>query len=184
MELMHVQMLQHGGIPKGRESRSEAATDALKFFSNLLEMSDLQTPSCPVDDVVVSSCRCFDSAGKFEPHVTAKVTKIMVKVLWKETKLETLVGAHLQGNYVEEEVKQLIQVSLLCIQDSPMKRPKMSEVVQMLEGDVLAERWEQLEHEILAYCDNKKSSKKGQNWDWTIADSSCTALPEELSGPR
>ncbi|KAK2990834.1 hypothetical protein RJ640_025891, partial [Escallonia rubra] len=68
-----------------------------------------------------------------------------VKVLWKETKLETLVGAHLQGNYVEEEVKQLIQVSLLCIQDSPMKRPKMSEVVRMLEGDGLAERFNMLE---------------------------------------
>ncbi|KAL0375974.1 UNVERIFIED_CONTAM: BRASSINOSTEROID INSENSITIVE 1-associated receptor kinase [Sesamum calycinum] len=64
-----------------------------------------------------------------------------VKGLLKEKKLETLVDADLQGNYIDEEVEQLIQVALLCTQSSPMERPKMSEVVRMLEGDGLAERW-------------------------------------------
>ena len=59
-----------------------------------------------------------------------------------------LVDPDLQHNYVEAEVEQLIQVALLCTQDSPMDRPKMSQVVRMLEGDGLAERrdeWQKVE---------------------------------------
>jgi len=54
-----------------------------------------------------------------------------------------LVDPDLQNNYVDSEVEQLIQVALLCTQSSPMEWPKMSEVVRMLEGDGLAERWEE-----------------------------------------
>ncbi|KAF7820576.1 somatic embryogenesis receptor kinase 2 [Senna tora] len=67
----------------------------------------------------------------------------MVKGLLKEKKLEMLVDPDLHNNYVEAEVEQLIQVALLCTQGSPMDRPKMSEVVRMLEGDGLAERWDE-----------------------------------------
>ncbi|KAI8532255.1 hypothetical protein RHMOL_Rhmol11G0199000 [Rhododendron molle] len=66
-----------------------------------------------------------------------------VKGLLKEKKLETLVDADLQANYIEEEVENLIQVALLCTQGTAMERPKMSEVVRMLEGDGLSERWEE-----------------------------------------
>ncbi|KAK9096834.1 hypothetical protein Sjap_022331 [Stephania japonica] len=66
-----------------------------------------------------------------------------VKGLLSERKLEMLVAPELQGNYVEAELEQLIQVALLCTLSTPMDRPKMSEVVRMLEGDGLAERWEE-----------------------------------------
>ena len=68
---------------------------------------------------------------------------LQVKALLKEKKLEQLVDPDLQGRYADQEVESLIQVALLCTQGSPMERPKMSEVVRMLEGDGLAERWEQ-----------------------------------------
>ncbi|XP_075511138.1 BRASSINOSTEROID INSENSITIVE 1-associated receptor kinase 1-like isoform X2 [Primulina tabacum] len=70
-----------------------------------------------------------------------------VRGLLKEKRLETLVDADLQGDYVEEEVEQLIQLALLCTQSSPLERPKMSEVVRMLEGDGVAERWEDWQKE-------------------------------------
>lgn len=35
----------------------------------------------------------------------------------------------------------MLQVALLCTQCLPPHRPKMSEVVRMLEGDGLAEKW-------------------------------------------
>ncbi|AES63407.1 BRASSINOSTEROID INSENSITIVE 1-associated receptor kinase 1 isoform X2 [Medicago truncatula] len=70
-----------------------------------------------------------------------------VKGLLKEKKFETLVDAELKGNYDDDEVEQLIQVALLCTQGSPMERPKMSEVVRMLEGDGLAEKWMQWQKE-------------------------------------
>lgn len=77
-------------------------------------------------------------------------------------------------------MEQLIQVALLCTQGSPMERPKMSEVVRMLEGDGLAERWEEWqkvevrpEVELLTHT----------NSEW-IMDSTYNLRAEVLSGPR
>ncbi|XP_052193478.1 BRASSINOSTEROID INSENSITIVE 1-associated receptor kinase 1-like isoform X10 [Diospyros lotus] len=111
-----------------------------------------------------------------------------VKGLLKEKKLETLVDADLKGKYVNEEVEQLIQVALLCTQSTPMERPKMSEVVRMLEGDGLAERWEEWQKEEMFRQEFIHTHH--QNNDWIIAetnrlpDSTPNLRPEELSGPR
>ncbi|CAL5377894.1 unnamed protein product [Camellia sinensis] len=63
-----------------------------------------------------------------------------VKGLLKDRKVETLVDADMQGNCVEDEVEQLIQMALFFTLSSPMERPKISEVVRMLEGYGLVER--------------------------------------------
>ncbi|CAN0928289.1 Somatic embryogenesis receptor kinase 1 [Linum grandiflorum] len=70
-----------------------------------------------------------------------------VTELLKDKKLEMVVDPDLQNKFVEAEVEQLIQVALLCTQVSPVGRPRMSEVVRMLEGDgdVLTERWDEWE---------------------------------------
>lgn len=105
-----------------------------------------------------------------------------VKGLLKDRKLETLVDADLQGNYIDEEVEQLIQVALLCTQGSPMERPKMSEVVRMLEGDGLAEKWEQWQKDETFRQDfNNNIHPPNANW---IVDSTSHIQPDELSGPR
>ncbi|KAI9197584.1 hypothetical protein LWI28_001149 [Acer negundo] len=62
-------------------------------------------------------------------------------------KLEPLVDCDLQGNYIGEEVEELIEVALLCTQNTAMERPKMSKVVRMIEGDGLSERWEEWQKE-------------------------------------
>ncbi|GFP98672.1 brassinosteroid insensitive 1-associated receptor kinase 1 [Phtheirospermum japonicum] len=105
-----------------------------------------------------------------------------VKGLLKEKKLETLVDADLQGNYIDEEVEQLIQVALLCTQSTPTERPKMSEVVRMLEGDGLAERWDEWQREEMFR--QELSHTPQPNTDWIIADSMYNIRPDELSGPR
>ncbi|KAK1358121.1 hypothetical protein POM88_051377 [Heracleum sosnowskyi] len=51
-----------------------------------------------------------------------------VKGLLMKKKLQSLVDANMQDNYVVEQMEELIQVALLCTQDSPTERPKMSEV--------------------------------------------------------
>ncbi|CAL9160983.1 unnamed protein product [Musa hybrid cultivar] len=105
-----------------------------------------------------------------------------VKGLLKEKKLEMLIDPDLQNNYVGSEVESLIQVALLCTQGSPMERPKMSEVVRMLEGDGLAERWDEwqrvevVQHEAEFVPRNRAS-------DW-ILDSTDNLRAVELSGPR
>jgi len=92
-----------------------------------------------------------------------------------------LVDPDLQNIYVEAEVESLIQVALLCTQGSPGERPKMSEVVRMLEGDGLAERWEEWQKvEVVRH--DLDMAQQG-NPDWMI-DSTHNLRAVELSGPR
>ncbi|CAL5379613.1 unnamed protein product [Camellia sinensis] len=111
-----------------------------------------------------------------------------VKGLLKDRKVETLVNADMQGNYVEDEVKQLIQVALLCTLSSLMERPKISVVVRMLEGDGLAERWEEWQKEEMFW--QEFVNILHQNNDWIIAqvnnlpDSTPNLPLEELSRHR
>ncbi|KZV24601.1 bri1-associated receptor kinase [Dorcoceras hygrometricum] len=113
-------------------------TDAFSYGVMLLELITGQRPFdlawlANVDDVMLLN---------WVSHILD-----WVRGLLKEKKWETLVDADLQGNYVDEEVEQLIQLALLCTKSSPWERPKMSEVVRMLEGDGLAERWEEWQKE-------------------------------------
>ncbi|KAG2703787.1 hypothetical protein I3760_06G153200 [Carya illinoinensis] len=104
-----------------------------------------------------------------------------VKGLLKDKRLETLVDPNLQGNYIEDEVEQLIQVALLCTQDAPMQRPKMSDVIRMLEGDGLVERWEEWQKEDMFHQDFNNMALPNASG---IIDSASHIPPDELSGPR
>lgn len=52
----------------------------------------------------------------------------------EEKVLDKIVDPDLKDIYVEAEVEQLIQVSILCTNASPLERPKMKEVVRLLGG--------------------------------------------------
>ncbi|GLU06853.1 hypothetical protein SLE2022_238430 [Rubroshorea leprosula] len=104
-----------------------------------------------------------------------------VKGLLNEKKLEMLVDPDLQNKYVESEVEQVIQVAMLCTQDSPKDRPKMSEVVRMLEGHGLAERWDEWQKVEILQQEVKLASHPNTNW---IVDSTENLHAIELSGPR
>ncbi|ONK75478.1 uncharacterized protein A4U43_C03F17280 [Asparagus officinalis] len=104
-----------------------------------------------------------------------------VKGLLKEKKLDMLVDPDLQENYAESEVESLIQVALLCTQGSPGERPKMSEVVRMLEGDGLAERWEEWQKVEVFRQDLDMAQHHNPEW---ILDSTDNLPAVELSGPR
>ncbi|CAH9101573.1 unnamed protein product [Cuscuta europaea] len=106
-----------------------------------------------------------------------------VKGLLKEKKLEMLVDPDLANNYVEGEVEQLIQVALLCTQSSPMERPKMSDVVRMLEGDGLAERWDEWQKVEVLRQEVELTAPPHSTSDW-IVDSTENLHAVELSGPR
>ncbi|KAK1316878.1 putative LRR receptor-like serine/threonine-protein kinase [Acorus calamus] len=60
-----------------------------------------------------------------------------VRKVWQERKLDLLVDKDLRpgsNSYDRIEVGEMVQVALLCTQYLPSHRPKMSEVVRMLEG--------------------------------------------------
>ncbi|CAN6542193.1 unnamed protein product [Malus baccata var. baccata] len=66
-----------------------------------------------------------------------------VKKLEREKRLDAIVDRNLNDSFNVQEVEMMIKVALLCTQGSPEDRPLMSEVVRMLQGDGLAERWEE-----------------------------------------
>lgn len=92
-----------------------------------------------------------------------------------------LVDANMQSNYVAEQVEELIQIALLCTQDSPNQRPKMSEVVKMLEGNGLAERWEKWQEEMFR---QEYNNTHNPLTPWTTPDSTSNLQADELSEPR
>ncbi|KAK1557408.1 hypothetical protein Q3G72_024173 [Acer saccharum] len=105
--------------------------------------------------------------------------EVQVKGLLKEKKLEQLADCDLQGNYIGEEVEELIEVALLCTQNTAMERPKMSKVVRMLEGDGLSERWEEWQKEEIIRQDFTYTYQFHNSW---IVDSTSHIAPDELSG--
>ncbi|KAJ4707177.1 NSP-interacting kinase 1 [Melia azedarach] len=106
-----------------------------------------------------------------------------VKKIHQEKKLEMLVDKDLKNNYDRIELEEIVQVALLCTQYLPGHRPKMSEVVRMLEGDGLAERWEASQKAEATKCKPHEFSSSDRYSDLTD-DSSLLVQAMELSGPR
>ncbi|KAH0886056.1 hypothetical protein HID58_062152 [Brassica napus] len=123
-----------------------------------------------------------------------------VKKLHKEMKVEELVDRELGTTYDRIEVGEMLQVALLCTQFLPAHRPKMSEVVQMLEGDGLAERWaashnhSHFYHANMSYRSITSTDANGDNQTKHLFGSSgfddeddnhaLDSFAMELSGPR
>lgn len=107
-----------------------------------------------------------------------------VKKIHQEKKLDLLVDKDLKNNYDKNELEEIVQVALLCTQYLPAHRPKMSEVVRMLEGDGLAEKWEASQR-----ADNTTKGKpyelsSSDRFSDLTDDSSLLIQAMELSGPR
>lgn len=67
-------------------------------------------------------------------------------------------------SYDAKEVERIIQVALLCTQGSPEDRPSMSEVVNLLNGEGLAEGW--AEWELMEEMDNREMSLLDRQFAW------------------
>ncbi|PKI32606.1 somatic embryogenesis receptor kinase 4-like [Punica granatum] len=100
-------------------------------------------------------------------------TSVWVKKLFDSGNLGQIIDSSMRGEYDEAEVETLIKLALLCSQDSPAKRPNMSEVVVILEGSncSLGIRWEEFE---------RKGIRDAEEQIVTDREFS----PEELSCPR
>jgi hypothetical protein len=106
---------------------------------------------------------------------------LKVKKLEREKRLEDIVDPKLNKNYNIQEVEMMIQVALLCTQSSPEDRPAMSEVVRMLEGEGLAERWEEWQH--VEVNRRQEYERLQRRFDWG-EDSVYNQDAIELSGGR
>ena len=66
--------------------------------------------------------------------------------------------------YDAKEVETMLQVALLCTQGSPEDRPKMGEIIHMLRGQGLAERW--AEWEQIEEVRNEEFSRLSHQFAW------------------
>lgn len=114
---------------------------------------------------------------------------LQVKKLHQESKLNAMVDKDLKNKYDRIEVEEMVQVALLCTRYHPAHRPKMSEVVRMLEGDGLAEKWEASQNKAdTPKFPPRSSSFEPQPMSPTYLDfveeNSSGVEAIELSGPR
>ncbi|KAK4487920.1 hypothetical protein RD792_003658 [Penstemon davidsonii] len=147
--------------------KSSEKTDVFGYGIMLLEL--------------ITGQRAFDLARLANDDDVMLLDRL--KGLLNEKKLDAIVDANLQGNYIDDEVEQLIQVAVLCTQGSPSERPKMSMVVRMLEGDGLAEKWDMLQKKEMVRQEFNHTHHH-PNTDLLIANSTFDIRPDELSGPR
>ncbi|KAG0496605.1 hypothetical protein HPP92_001139 [Vanilla planifolia] len=106
-----------------------------------------------------------------------------VKMLHQDNKLSFMVDKDLKNGYNMVELGEMVQVALLCTQYHPTRRPKMSEVVRMLEGDGLAERWEASQKLELPRNRSSEQPPPPKYMDF-VEESSLVVEAIELSGPR
>ncbi|XP_059445270.1 protein NSP-INTERACTING KINASE 1-like isoform X1 [Corylus avellana] len=106
-----------------------------------------------------------------------------VKEIHQERKLDILVDKDLTNNYDRIELEEMVRVALLCTQYLPSRRPKMSEVVRMLEGDGLAEKWE-ASHKAESTRGRANEFSSSERYSDLTDDSSLLVQAMELSGPR
>ncbi|KAI6673727.1 hypothetical protein NL676_001633 [Syzygium grande] len=90
---------------------------------------------------------CFWSSSRGRPIIELHVLaykEILSLEEWlgdfiNKNELGRVIDPNLQGNYVEEEAEQLVRLALLCADGDPSVRPKMSEVVTMIENQRLGQ---------------------------------------------
>ncbi|XP_062180712.1 protein NSP-INTERACTING KINASE 3-like [Phragmites australis] len=69
------------------------------------------------------------------------------KELLEQNQLSSFVDRKLGNSYDSAELQEMVQIALLCTMYNPDHRPRMSEVIRMLEGgDGVAEKWEALKN--------------------------------------
>lgn len=87
-----------------------------------------------------------------------------VKKVQREGQLGSIVDSNLNQSYDDDELEMIIQIALLCTQASPEDRPSMSEVVRMLEGEGLAERWEEWQQVEVTRRHEYERMHRGFEW--------------------
>jgi hypothetical protein len=68
------------------------------------------------------------------------------KELLEQSQLSLFVDQKLRSSYDSAELEEMVQIVLLCAIYRCCNRPKMSEIVKMLEGDGIVEKWEAMKN--------------------------------------
>ncbi|XP_052135224.1 LRR receptor kinase SERK2-like isoform X2 [Oryza glaberrima] len=108
-----------------------------------------------------------------------------VKLLVQGGRLTEVVDRNLHNAYDFEELEKIIQIALLCTCEEPDRRPAMSEVVKMMEGNVVrAEQWEEWQAAELARSARQVEMRQQQRLVSIREESVNIQEAVQLSGAR
>lgn len=107
---------------------------------------------------------------------------IQVKSLHAEKKLDELVDKNLKGCFDTDEVERAVELALQCTQSHPDLRPKMLQVLKILEG--INGQSEQPEAQGGVDLCQGRTFSFSLNFNETCDESSFVIEAIELSGPR
>jgi hypothetical protein len=112
--------------------KASESCDVFSFGVTLLELASGRRP-----------------VEKLSPTTSAKQTVTEWALpLARARRFGEIADPKLDGGFVQEELKRVVLVGLVCAQDRPELRPTMSEVVQLLKGES-AEKLDSLENDDL-----------------------------------
>ncbi|KAJ0082099.1 hypothetical protein Patl1_12414 [Pistacia atlantica] len=131
--------------PESFNGKSSERTDVFGYGIMLLELVTGQRAI----DYARENAYLLDLVRKFET----------------EKRLDAIIDPNLNRSYNFQEVEIMIQIAWLCTQQLPEARPAMSEVVCMLEGEGLAERWEEWQHVEVTHRQEYERLQRGFDWE-------------------
>ncbi|KAG6527666.1 hypothetical protein ZIOFF_009792 [Zingiber officinale] len=85
-------------------------------------------------------------SGKRPIHKNLPITDWALPLV-REEKYEEIADPKLNGDYIQEELKSVVIIALICAEKNPERRPKMPEVTGLLKG-VSKEKLSSLENEV------------------------------------
>lgn len=108
---------------------------------------------------------------------------MQVRTLHNEKRLEVLVDRDLKGCFDPIELEKSTELALQCTQSNPYLRPKMSEVLKVLEG-LVGQSGHSEESQGGTNLSEARACSFSRNYSDAPEESSIIIEPMELSGPR
>ncbi|XP_047316936.1 PTI1-like tyrosine-protein kinase At3g15890 [Impatiens glandulifera] len=151
-------------IPDGATHVTTRVKGTLGYLAPEYAMLGKASESC---DVYSFGILLLELASGKKPIEKVNVTTKRSITEWalplvRERKFGEIVDPRLKGEYVEEELKRVVFVGLICADSLPEKRPTILEVVELLKGES-KEKFEALENNELFKAPPKIEEKTGDD---------------------
>ncbi|KAL5697932.1 non-specific serine/threonine protein kinase [Ranunculus cassubicifolius] len=144
-------------IPDGATHVTTRVKGTLGYLAPEYAMLGKASESCDVYSfgiLVLELATGKKPIEKLSPTMKQSVSDWALPLV-REKKFTEVADPRLNGKYVEEELKRLVLIALLCAQNQPEKRPTMLDVVSLLKGESKL-KLNELENDLLFQEDTTK----------------------------
>lgn len=109
----------------------DASADVFSFGVLALEVVSGKVPGGE-DDIILQVAVHYSFLSKYS--LSPKWTHFQAKQAISTKTLQGFLDPKLLGDYNMEEAERILKVGILCTNSKPQNRPKMDDVLKMLEG--------------------------------------------------